>query len=98
MVQSGPGGSQMKVSKVAAPLAARFQWRDSLGNTTTVFVRDDGRVYACNQHRLLVCLSNVGFMIRDVNGTAAEVAAVKAAARAGLAELRRVTRLDWVQL
>lgn len=81
----------------AAPLSARFQWRSG-PNTMTVFVREDGRVYACNQARLLVCLSNAAFMVRGVNGTAEEVAAVKAAARKGLAELRRVTGLDWTVL
>lgn len=82
-------------SAQAAPSV--YRWTDGCGNTNTIYVHADGQVLMCNQHRISMSLSSVGFMISSAtaNGYVAKAAAVRTAARAGLATLRAVTQLDW---
>ncbi|MNB92523.1 hypothetical protein D3C75_396270 [compost metagenome] len=76
----------------------KYQRTDTMGNVDTLIVRDDNAVRMHNQHRIPECLSNVAFNIPNVNGYVAQANAVRDAARLGLAELRRVTKLDWIEL
>ena len=75
----------------------KYQWQDGIGNTQTIIVRDDDTVVMHNQHRIATSLANVAFLT-DANGTAAQAALVRIAARRGLAYLRDVTKLDWKQV
>ena len=76
----------------------KYQRTDNMGNTSTIIVRDDGAVSMHNQHRVPESLSNVAFLMKNVNGYAAQATEVRVAARLGLEQLRRVTMLDWVEI
>lgn len=78
-----------------------YTWTDPCGNRFILMAGVDGvvtRVVLSNQHRVALCLSNVGFNITDANGSHAQRLAVRDAALKGLQELRRVTKLDWQEV
>jgi hypothetical protein len=76
----------------------KYQHTNNMGNTHTIIVRDDNSVVMHNQHRIPECLSNVAFLMQNVNGYAAQATQVRVAARIGLEQLRTVTKLDWVEI
>jgi len=75
----------------------KFQWTDYCGNCFTLTVKDDNSVMMTNQLGILCSAGNVGFATGG-NGHAEQGNMVRQAARRGLATLRAVTKLDWVQL
>lgn len=83
-----------------APRTITATWHDRLGNAMTCQVTGD-RVVFFNQHRIACSPVNVMFMRCDLNGDAAQRAAIVNAAKAckTSAELRaalyNVTKLGW---
>lgn len=60
---------------------AQANWKDGLGNTLRLSVRD-GRVNLCNQHRVPLNLSSVMFLADHHDGTAAKAKALREAVKA----------------
>ena len=75
-------------------MTTKYETRDNLGNHYTIIVRDDNRVVACNQHRIVMSLSNFSSCSA---GYAECRRQIREAARAGLAALNRASFYTWTQ-
>lgn len=74
----------------------RYAHTDYCGNRYTLTVADDGTVTMTNQCGTLCSASNVGYLT-DGNGYMEQATLVRNAARRGLTELSRVTKLNWTE-
>ena len=76
-------------------MTTKYETRDSLGNQYTIIVRDDNRVVACNQHRIVTSLCSFAHL--GAGGYAEARRQIRDAARAGLAALNRASFYTWTQ-
>ena len=89
------------MNKPISNVIAKAKNTDRLGNVYTVMVKDNGSVLLHNQHRILMHLSTVTFMIVDGMGYESHAMQVKMTARKSknseelVANLKNLTMIDW---